>query len=230
MITVRGKAKINWKPNYTLTIESSGGLTVDAGGTTILTATLTNTATGNPVPNRKITLTTDPSPRTGDGARKTTNADGVVTFEVSNVQVESVQYIASLVPNPPTTEPTVTADLTIAWGGVVCSTCYTDIQSSPAERFGVDPIGGYGWSVTFTVRTTSGEGCGVITDVTHAEGLYYVFPDGIGLEPDFSGYDVDDVEVVYLDEPETDEVIDAELIAMDVIREARVAELEAEAC
>lgn len=230
MITVRGKAKINWKPNYTLTFTSSEGLSLNPGDTTSLVATLTNTADGTPVPNRKIMLTTNPTPRTGDEARKTTNAEGVATFTgITNPSVESVVYTASLIPKPATSLPTVTTDLTIEWGGTVCTTCNADIQSSPAERFGSDPVGGFGYATTYTLRTTSGDGCAIVTDVTHATGTFYVFPDGIGLEPDYSSFDVNDVTLEYV-QPMTDQEIDDEIAAMEIVRLAAVAVLEADQC
>ena len=227
-VTVRGKAKIDWKPNYTLTFTSTDGLTLDPGTTLHpLVATLTNTSTGAVITDRVIRLTTSPTPRVGSGQRRTTDANGQVTFQVSNVSVESVVYTASLIPEPAISEPTVTTDLTITWGGAVCSTCNTDIQSVEAERYGVDPVQGFGYSITYILRTTSGDGCGTITDVTHATGQYYVFPDGV--PPDFSSYDVDEVEIIDSD-PLTETEIDDLLAAMEVVRLAAVAVLEADQC
>ena len=228
-VTVRGKAKIDWKPNYTLTFTSTDGLTLDPGTTLHpLVATLTNTSTGAVITDRVIRLTTSPTPRVGSGQRRTTDANGQVTFQVSNVSVESVVYTASLIPEPAITDPTVTADVTITWGGVVCTTCNADISTSPPDYIGLDPIYGFGYATTYTVRTTSGDGCATITDVTHAIGTFYLYtpPDG---EPDFSSYDVN--EVAILDGSGlTQEEIDDLLISLEAERVAALAPIEADQC
>lgn len=116
-VTVRGQAKVRWKPNYTIVADSPDGTSLDADGVLHdLIVTLTNTADGSPVVGRTIRLHTDPTGNTGDGKSKITNADGEATFRVSKSVTGAVIYTASLVPVPPTSDPTVEDDITISWG------------------------------------------------------------------------------------------------------------------
>lgn len=115
--TVRGTCAVFWKPAYTLTAESPDGTELDADGKEHdLIATLTKTVSGVPVPNRTLKLKTDPVDEVGHNKRKRTNSSGQVTFKVSNLDTESVEYTVSLVPRPATSSPTVADDLTIQWG------------------------------------------------------------------------------------------------------------------
>lgn len=116
-VTVRGQTKVEWRPNMTLTANSPDGTSLDADGEEHdFTATLTNIANGSPVPDRVISLNTNPVSRTGHNSRKITGADGKVTFTIADLFNEVVIYTVSLVPIPPISEPTVTDDETITWG------------------------------------------------------------------------------------------------------------------
>lgn len=116
-ITVRGKAKVEWRPNYTLDVDSPDGTSLPADGFFHdFTATLTNTTTGDPIPNRTLKLKTDPIDRDGHNQRKTTDANGEVTYRIADSFDEVVVYTVSLLPDPPTSVPTITADETITWG------------------------------------------------------------------------------------------------------------------
>jgi hypothetical protein len=228
--TVRGKAKVEWRPDFTLTFTSTDGLTLDPGTETHpLVATLTNTVDGSPVEGRTIKLTTSPE-RVGHGEREMTDGEGKCTFEVSNVATESVVYTASVIPRPPTSEPTVTADLTIQWGGVICNQCNADIDIGPVEVFQPNEVPeSLGYVITYTVHTESGDGCAIITNVTHAEGFYYVFSSGDGNLPDFSSYDV--VEVTFEDTgPFDQDFVDEQTPILEATRDAQAVPIQADAC
>lgn len=226
-ITVRGQTKVEWRPNFTLAFTSTDGLSLDPGTDTHpLVATLTNTSTGAVVVGRTLRLATNPTGRVGDTVRGATNSDGQVTFNVSNVSVESVIYTVSLIPNPPITEPTVTANLTITWGGVVCDQCNNDLNGTPPELFTPDEPRTLGWNVKWTVRTLSGPDCLTETNVSHVQGFYYIFPGAD--QPTFTE-DVQDVsfeDSPFLTQPE----IDAIIVDQTVDYDALVAELSLDLC
>jgi len=231
MITVRGKTKVEWTPDFTLTFTSTDGTTLDPGTTLHpLVATLTQTSNGEPVVGRTIRLTTDPTGRVGHGVRGTTDVNGEVTFQVSDVATETVVYTASLIPRPATSLPTLTEDLTIMWGGVICNQCNADIQAEPVEVFAPSEVPeSFGYNVHWTVHTESGEGCATITDVTHVQGFYYVFSSGTGEVPDFSSYDV--VDVTFEDTgPFTQEFVDEQTPILEAERDAIEADLQLDAC
>lgn len=226
-VTVRGQAKVRWKPDFTLTFSSTDGLSLDPGTTTHpLVATLTNTADGSAVEGRTIRLTTNPTPRIGDTSRRVTDVNGQATFNVSNPSVESVIYTASLIPRPPTTEPTVTESLTITWGGTICDQCNNDLNGSPPELFTPDDQRSLGWNVKWSVRTMSGPDCLTETFVSHVQGFYLIFPGGA--EPVFTE-DVQNVtfeDSPFLTQPE----IDALIISQTVDYDALIAQLSLDLC
>lgn len=120
MITVRGTCAVFWKPAYTLALVSSDGTSLDADGKYHdLVATLTKTATGAAVPGRTIKLATNPTGEIGHRVRKFTGGDGTATFRVADSDDEVVEYTASLIPKPPTSEITITATTSITWGDPV---------------------------------------------------------------------------------------------------------------
>lgn len=214
MITVRGNAKILWKPDYTLVFTSPDGLSLDANSTHTLIATLTNTADGSPVANRFIRLSTNPTPRNGDGAQFRTNAEGVVTFTISNGSVESVVYLAEVIPVPPTTEPTVTQSLTIDWG-TPSGTCNSDISNSDGViPVGTDPVEGAGYHVLWTSQPSG---------VTNAQGLYRIIE---GFDPPTFDVDSDNVEIVIVEELNFEETVEE----LTPAYEALLAEVQAGAC
>lgn len=137
-VTVRGKTKVQWRPDFTLVVDSPDGLSLDSDGEEHdLTATLTQTSNGDPVVGRTISLHTVPAGEAGDGKRFTTDNEGKVTFRVSDLQAESVEYTASLIPRPPTSEVTIEASLTIQWGtGFFLQGFPTDSTSASGSDFG----------------------------------------------------------------------------------------------
>lgn len=132
-VTVRGKAKVQWRPDFTVLAESPDGLELDADGNLHdLTATLTNTADGSPVADRVIQLSTSPVGNVGDGSLKRTSSSGVATFRVSKSTDGAVTYTASLIPNPPSSSPAVTDDVTIVWGTAFYLFSYPSDSTSPS--------------------------------------------------------------------------------------------------
>lgn len=132
-VTVRGKAKVEWRPNFTLVVESPDGTSLPADGELHdLIATLTNTADGTPVVGRTLKLSTDPTGNTGDGKRRRTDSEGKVTFRVSKSSNGSVEYTVSLVPEPATSLPTIEDDITIAWGSGFYLFVFPSDSTSPS--------------------------------------------------------------------------------------------------
>lgn len=115
--TVRGIAKVTWKPNYTISISSPDGLAFDKGTTRHpLVVSLSRTADGTGVANRTILLTTSPTGRPGHGSLARTNTAGSARFSVYDTVDETVTYTANLIPSPTSSMPTISDSLTIVWG------------------------------------------------------------------------------------------------------------------
>lgn len=138
MITVTGQAIVDWKPKFTLEVESPDGTQLDPDGEQHeLIATLTRTATGDPVSGRTIKLRTSPTGEVGDTRRLLTDNDGQVTFLISDDEEEVVEYTVSLIPKPPTSRPTVTDDISIQWGDPGME--FVQVKSSLGSGLTVSP-------------------------------------------------------------------------------------------
>lgn len=115
LATVTGYTQVVWRPNYTLTLVSVDGSPLSIySGSHVLLASLTNTATGSALPNRRIGLRTNGTGRVGDLTQKFTNGSGNAAFTVSSAVPEAVIYTASLASTSGYT-PTITDDETIVW-------------------------------------------------------------------------------------------------------------------
>ena len=113
IVTVAGVAQVLWKPNWTLSLTSPDGLSLDADGKPHpLRVHLFHTISGAPQVGRQILLETTPSGRAGDKKILFTNAQGRGTFQVEDESDESVLYRASLM-----TASSIGDSLTIQWGG-----------------------------------------------------------------------------------------------------------------
>ena len=157
-VTVRGKAKIDWKPAYTLTMASPDGVSFSADGATHdLTATLTRTSDGTLISNRTIGLATSPVGRVGDGLRATTDVNGKATFRVSNTDAEVIAYTGSLIPDPPTSDPTITGSINLYWS----TTGFTPIFLFQCSMSSSTPGPSVGSPATITTNGTSAVDLGV---------------------------------------------------------------------
>lgn len=177
----RGITQVVWRPNYTLVLESVDGLSLDADGEPhTLIATLTNTSTGAPIPNKKLLLTTSPAGEVGFGKVKITDSTGRVTFSVSDDDSESVVYTCSLLP-----ERVIQDSITIVWGGTeveVLAQGYTptDFPTHYGSPYTitfivvrhddeVTPVEGV--TVTFTTSPAGHDGDGVVAGPSDVNGL-----------------------------------------------------------